>query len=177
MTKLIVLSGVPGSGKTTFAQKLEFFYRQNFPRNLEQAFNIVSSDEIRISITGTRSDLSRDDEVWDKFDSLPTELLHLHKENTITVLDATHVSAAKRLAIAKKYANCYDQFYLVQFQVDRDAVFKTNMGRGLFMPEKVLSGYCDSFEIVTDLEREIFNTILIWKRSYDKKIFNEILKS
>ena len=52
--KLIVLVGMPGSGKTTFAKNvLE-----------DEDVVIISSDEIRLRLTGDESDQSQNDEVF-----------------------------------------------------------------------------------------------------------------
>ena len=59
MKKLIILSAVPGSGKSTWAKK----YQSEHPNTY-----IISSDQIRFELTGVYQDFSRQKEVWEIFE-------------------------------------------------------------------------------------------------------------
>ena len=77
---LHALVGIPGSGKSTLAHTF--------------GCKIVSSDSIREELTGSESDLSRDNEVWNIFHlRVAITLLKGHD----VVADATHLSPCSRL--------------------------------------------------------------------------------
>ena len=56
MNRLIVLSGVPGSGKSHFTKELK--------KALNKHVYIISSDELRYKILGNQRDLSEDALIW-----------------------------------------------------------------------------------------------------------------
>ena len=60
MKQLIILSAVPGSGKSTWAKK----YQASHPNTY-----IISSDEIRFELTGQYQDFSKQKEVWEEFEN------------------------------------------------------------------------------------------------------------
>ena len=175
MTKLVILSGVPGSGKSTFADRLVRFYlmEKNCPN--PKAINVVSSDDIRVELTGTRSDLSKDVEVWDIFYQRPNEFLDRYHDETITILDATHISAAKRNDITTKYKNLYDEIILVQFFDDKEFIQEINRIRKYPIPDQALEYFCLNFEPATEKEKESFRVFSIRNRRYSRKIFEDIL--
>ena len=78
MKTLIVLSAMPGSGKSTWAKK----YSQEHPHTF-----IVSSDQIRYEITGQLSDFSRQNEVWELFSLRIHEYAKKYDDVTV-ILDA-----------------------------------------------------------------------------------------
>ena len=55
MKTLIILSAMPGSGKSTWAKN----YQSEHPHTL-----IISSDQIRYEITGSLTDFSKQNEEW-----------------------------------------------------------------------------------------------------------------
>ena len=87
MNRLIVLSGVPGSGKSYFSAALK--------RAIKKHVYIVSSDELRYNILGNQQDLSEDELVWKIYYSL-VEAYSIDK-NGIVILDATHSKKVYRL--------------------------------------------------------------------------------
>ena len=60
--RLIVLSGVPGSGKSTYCQAYKELYEVN---NIK--VNIVSSDEIRMELFGRYDSFESEKLVWEIF--------------------------------------------------------------------------------------------------------------
>ena len=60
MSKLVVLSGVPGSGKSYFSKLLR--------SRKEGHVYIISSDALRDLVTGSQRDLSEEDLMWKMLD-------------------------------------------------------------------------------------------------------------
>lgn len=176
MTKLFILSGVPGSGKSTFAKKLEYYYNKKSSQQTESPFNIVASDDLRVELTGDRQDMSRDEDVWKLFYQRPIDYLYKHHDRTITVLDATHISVQKRLEIAERYREDYDQIYIIQFQVEKDMVLEVNRIRKYSIPEAALISYCDNLECLSEEELQRFKCRMVWRRRYGDEFFKELLE-
>ena len=78
MKTLIVLSAMPGSGKSTWAKK----YQEEHPHTL-----IVSSDAIRYELTGQAQDFSKQKEVWELFSLRIHEYAKRYDDVTV-ILDA-----------------------------------------------------------------------------------------
>ena len=62
MNKLIILSGVPGSGKSYFSKTIKKLKNNHV--------YVVSSDELRKEITGSQSNLNEEELMWKIFYSL-----------------------------------------------------------------------------------------------------------
>ena len=78
MKTLIVLSAMPGSGKSTWANQ----YQKEHPHTL-----IVSSDQIRFELTGQTQDFSKQKEVWELFSLRIHEYAKMYDDVTV-ILDA-----------------------------------------------------------------------------------------
>lgn len=85
--KLYIMSGVPGSGKSTFANLY-------FPGAV-----YVSRDEIRFNLVKENEEyFSREDEVYDTFINKIKKALN---ENKDVIADATHLNQYSRLKLIK----------------------------------------------------------------------------
>ena len=98
MKTLIILSAMPGSGKSTWAKK----YSEEHPHTL-----IVSSDEIRFELTGQSQDFSKQKEVWELFSLRIHEYAKKYDDVTV-ILDALNDLNCLR----EKYVK--DNVYLVK---------------------------------------------------------------
>lgn len=81
----IMLMGIPGSGKSTWATQYVF--------KCDASFKIISSDDIRRQVTGSINDQSRNAEVWEVVLNQVQGALRAGKN---VILDATNTSAEKR---------------------------------------------------------------------------------
>lgn len=98
MKKLIIISGVPGSGKSTFIK--EHFTTDNAI--------IISRDEIRFGMLEDGEDyFAHEDEVWNEYVAQIKEAIKFGDKDI--VLDATHLNESSRskilLALGKLTAN------------------------------------------------------------------------
>ena len=119
MSKLIVLSGVPGSGKSYFCKTIK--------KIKESHVYIVSSDELRKEITGRQSNLNEDELMWKIFFSL-AKTYSLDKEGVV-ILDATHVSKKMRVDRNKKLKHLFEEVDLVMWNIDKQVVANQNLQR------------------------------------------------
>ena len=149
MNYLVVLSGVPGSGKSYFSSALR--------ENKERHVYVISSDQIRKDITGDQRDLSQDELVWKIFYSLVKT--YSDDQDGIVVLDATNAKKEYRLDNIKPFRDLYDNIDLVCFQIDKQLVLKQNKEREFPIPEDALLRLIDAFEVPDEEEKAFFNHI------------------
>ena len=104
MKTLIILSAMPGSGKSTWAKK----YQEEHPHTL-----IVSSDQIRYEITGSMQDFSKQKEVWELFSSRIHKYAKKYDDVTV-ILDALNDLNCLREKYVKENPE-FDRYELVVF--------------------------------------------------------------
>ena len=104
MKTLIILSAMPGSGKSTWAKK----YQEEHSHTL-----IVSSDQIRYELTGTTQDFSKQKEVWELFSSRIHEYAKRYDDVTV-ILDALNDLNCLREKYVKENPE-FDRYELVLF--------------------------------------------------------------
>ena len=104
MKTLIILSAMPGSGKSTWANK----YQEEHPHTL-----IVSSDQIRYELTGTTQDFSKQKEVWELFSLRIHEYAKRYDDVTV-ILDALNDLNSLREKYVKENPE-FDRYELVLF--------------------------------------------------------------
>ena len=118
MKTLIILSAMPGSGKSTWAKK----YKEEHPNTF-----VVSSDEIRFEITGTSQDFSRQKEVWELFS------LRIHEyakkcDDVTVILDALNDLNCLREKYVKENPE-FDRYELVLFPRTEEQIMFYNKQR------------------------------------------------
>ena len=145
MNHLIVLSGIPGSGKSYFSNALKM--------DKERHVYVISSDQIRKDITGDQRNLTQDPLVWKIFYSMVKT--YSDDKDGIVILDATNAKKEYRLDYIKPFKGLYDKVDLVCFQIDKDLVLKQNREREFPIPEEALLRLIEDFE-VPDAEEEAF---------------------
>ena len=104
MKTLIMLSAMPGSGKSTWAKK----YQEEHPHTL-----IVSSDEIRYEVTGQTQDFSKQAKVWELFSLRIHECAEKYDDVTV-ILDALNDLNSLREKYVKENPE-FDRYELVLF--------------------------------------------------------------
>ena len=104
MKTLIMLSAMPGSGKSTWAKK----YQEEHPHTL-----IVSSDEIRYEVTGQTQDFSKQGKVWELFSLRIHEYAEKYDDVTV-ILDALNDLNSLREKYVKENPE-FDRYELVLF--------------------------------------------------------------
>ena len=165
MNHLIVLSGVPGSGKSYFSTRLKMAVKKHV--------YIISSDELRLNILGNQQDLSEDVLIWKLFYSL-VKTYSLDKDG-IVILDATHSKKEYRLNNIAPFKKLYDQIDLVCFRLDKELVLEQNKDRENPIPKESLLKLIDQFEMPDEEERNFYDHLDIIKDHETDKIINRYL--
>ena len=151
MNKLIILSGVPGSGKSYFSKTIKKIKNSHV--------YVVSSDELRREITGSQSNLSEEMLMWKLFYSL-AKTYSLDKDGVV-ILDATHISSELRVDRNRRLKKYFDEVDLVMWNIDKEVVSNQNIDRDYPVPPEVLDKFFAKFELPNDDDREFFDKILM----------------
>ena len=150
MKTLIVLSAMPGSGKSTWAKK----YQEEHPHTL-----IVSSDQIRYELTGSTQDFSKQKEVWELFSLRIHEYANKYDDVTV-ILDALNDLNSLREKYVKENPE-FDRYELVLFPRTLEQVRHFNKQRDgqSIVPDDQLEMLINKWEQPSEEVVNLFNKI------------------
>ena len=117
MASLVLMMGVPGSGKTTYAKKMMGDYDIYVSRD-EIRFGLVKEDEPYFS---------KEDEVLQTFIRTINDALPIAQRYVIA--DATHLNMGSRAKILKNLHNKPDSVYVVYVAVSLQTALERNAQR------------------------------------------------
>lgn len=155
MNKLIVLSGVPGSGKSYFSKTVKKIKKAHV--------YVVSSDELRAEIGGSQSNLTNERLVWKMFYELAK--VYAKDSNGIVILDATNVTSQLRVDYNRDLAKLFDEVDLVMWNIPKDIVSNQNLQREYPIPPEAVDHFLEIFELPTEKDKEFFNKIIVIENS------------
>ena len=127
--KLIVLSGIPGSGKSTYCKYVDATDKRKVI--------VVSSDEIRKELTGKYANFSRDKEMWRILND-KIEFYGSREKDVIVIVDTTALSNKLRYKYVLNHGGWFDERELVVFKLPIERCIKQNYNRPQekWVPEK-----------------------------------------
>ncbi|MEG1313829.1 MAG: AAA family ATPase [Bacilli bacterium] len=148
MKHLIVLSAVPGAGKSTWASR----YKETHSDAI-----IVSSDDIRFELTGQYQDFSKQKLVWETVSSRVIELSNMN--NVTVILDAVIDLNYLRKQYAEVEGKDYDKKTLVVIVKPIETIEKTNKERNVekWVPDDILVKLYHKFELPTQEIIELYD--------------------
>ena len=156
---LIIVSGVPGSGKSTWV-------KQNYKMGRVIDF---SSDEIRKELTGSYTDFSKEKDKWHCMYTRAHIVLE-NFPNTDVVLDATYLSKNQRLKVVREFCEVADEICLVQFQISKELAKQQNSMRDRVVPEEVIDTMSEKFDPVDDEEARYYGSVIIMRDHGDMEV-------
>ena len=150
MKTLIVMSALPGSGKSTWAKKYAETHINTF---------ILSSDEIRFEVTNSYSDFSKQKKVWRIFNHRLKKLMRA-KDATI-ILDALNDTNEIRINYVKDF-NRFDKYILVYMNKEKTDLEYFNRQRPQYrwVPIDALKKLYLRFEPLNDEVRKYYDEII-----------------
>ena len=165
MKKLVVLSGVPGSGKSYFSKALKEIKTNHV--------YIVSSDSLRKEMLGSQRNLSKDETMWKIFFGLVEA--YSNDEDGIVILDSTNINSGHRIEIYNRFKNDFDEIYLISFILNKEVVAQQNKEREYPVPDYVLTMFMDKFEAPKEEEYSLFNKIYVVSNEQIDLLINDII--
>lgn len=137
MRTFILLSAVPGAGKSTWAEQYRLSHKHVF---------VVSSDELRKELTGAYQNFEHEKEMWDLFLHRINEYGAKYDDATV-IADATNLENKFRLFYADN-AIGFDKKILVVLKKPYDVVLRQNKQRNenKIVPEDVIERMWKTFE-------------------------------
>lgn len=127
MNTLFMMIGIPGSGKTTLANRLK-----------TEKCRVISSDEIRKEL-GCLTDMSRNKEVFNILRERLRDEIQLHD----VILDCTNITKSSR-AKTLEGLNCLK--VAIFLNKDIDTCKNNNRNRENIIPEGIIEGMHNSIE-------------------------------
>lgn len=146
MAKFIMLIGLPGSGKSTYATR----YKSKYPNTA-----VVSSDEIREELFGDVNDQTHNGEVFTTMLNRTREFL---KADIDVIYDATNINRKRRTNLLKELPDDTVKIAVI-FAVAFELCREQNENRSRQVPYEVLERMYKSFQVPS--HGEGFNKIEI----------------
>ena len=167
MNKLIVLSGVPGSGKSYISLLIK-------DRMKNGHVYVVSSDTLRTQIAGSQKNFDYEELMWNMYYEM-AKTYSLDKDG-IVILDSTNSRRMYRIDKIKPLKNLFGEIDLVTFELDKLTVMRQNMERDFPIPSDALERLIDEYEHVNEEDKEFFDNIFTIDDSYLNTVIDKIIK-
>ena len=151
MRTLIVLSALPGSGKSTWSEQYRLTHKH---------VKIVSSDAIRKELTGQYQDLTQEKKVWEIYYQRINQIFDDFDEVTV-IADSTNITDKYRLNLLEMCPN-YDRCVLVILKKKLDKILYQNHVRNeaKFVPEDAIKSMWKRWEDPSKEVRELFDEVI-----------------
>lgn len=160
MAKLILMVGLPGSGKTTFANTM-----------FDKEIIVLSSDGIRKELYGSESDQNHNDIVYKTlYERAVKNLLN----NKTVVIDSTNSSKENRKRALSHFLNMNITRTAIVINTDVETCIKQNAKRERIVEESVIIEFANAFSFPT--KDEGFDEIIFYKNKNGKFIYDKIIK-
>lgn len=158
MKTFILLSAVPGAGKSTWAEQYRLTHKNVY---------VVSSDEIRKELGGSYQFLEREADVWKIF--FDRILEYRDKDEDVTVIaDSTNVENKYRLIYGEKVTG-FDRKVLVVLKKPLEVVLRQNRERNeaKIVPDSVVEHFFKVFEEPSEQVIDMFDEYMVIYKWFD----------
>jgi len=152
MKTMVILSAIPGSGKSTWSRA----YAKAHPNT-----HIVASDEVRARVSGSPQNFSNEPLVWDTF--LHDLNSYAEEEGDVTVIaDATNLQNRYRRYYYESTPK-FDRHVLVLFNLPYEICLKQNKMREpeRIVPDKAMEYLHKEYEEPTQEILSLFDEVIV----------------
>ena len=158
MKTFILLSAVPGAGKSTWAEQYRLSHKH---------VKVVSSDEVRKEITGEYQNFEHEDEVWNKYFSLINDYAKENEEITV-IADSTNLRNKYRKIYLERVKG-FDRKVLIVFKKDLETLLRQNKQRAAhqIVPENILKEMFNGWEEPSDEIIDFFDEYIVIHKWFD----------
>lgn len=168
MATLILLSAIPGSGKSTWARE----YAAEHPKTY-----IVASDEVRERVSGGAQNFEHEALVWETF----LKELNVHAEDddeTTVIADATNLQNRYREYYCKQTPK-FKKHVLVLFDIPFEICMIQNKmrKRSRVVSDKAMESLRAEFEYPTQDVIDLYDEYTVINESYISKQAKNLLES
>ena len=153
MSKLVILVGVPGSGKSTFGK--EYANEHNLI--------VVSSDELRQTLFGDATNQEHNKVLFNIIDRIVDELL---RDGLSVLLDATNLSVWSRKRFIQKAERYLVHASALVIHTSLETAKRRNAARERVVPDSVIERMYKGLEMPTT--EEGFDEVIIINNDEDK---------
>lgn len=156
MKTLILLSAIPGSGKSTWAKAYQSTHENTF---------IIASDDVRARVAGKVNNFDKEPLVWETF---LAELRKYAKIEDVTVIaDATNLQNKYRRYYLENTPG-YDKHVLVLFNIPFEVCLEQNRTRhqDRIVPDEAMLSLQREFEEPTQEIIDLYDEYLVVDRSF-----------
>lgn len=167
MNKLVVLSAVPGSGKSYFSLLLK-------EKKKDGHLYVVSSDKLRAQVGGVQTNFSNEALIWEMYYDLAR--VYAKDKDGIVVLDSTNAKKEFRIDKVKPLKELFDEIDLVMFKLDKVTVMRQNLDRDYPIPTDALERLINNFEDISKEDEDFFDKIFIVNKRDLKPIIDKIVE-
>jgi predicted kinase len=161
MSKCIILTGIPGSGKTTYALGIQ---------SALEKVAIISSDDVRKSVTGSMVDGTKETLVWQEY---VKQVIKASENHDIVIADSTALTNELRLKRLADFRPYFEKVELVVLDIPFAVCWERNIARERKVPLNPMAGMFKLFEEPSEEVHQNFDSVIIvkeeekdtWKRS------------
>jgi predicted kinase len=133
LKRLVILVGVPGSGKTTLAQKL-----------IQRGYQWFNADSIREELWGDAGDQRDSDKVYEIFFQRLEKSL---AEGVDIVIDNTNINTRHRSPILQRAITAgYDDIQIWILDVPLEMCLQRNKSRERSLPDEIVVNYYNTLQ-------------------------------
>lgn len=164
MKTLMLLSAVPGSGKSTWAEQFKLLHKHVL---------IVSSDGIRRELTGKIQDFNHEEEVWKIYFNRIIEYRDKYDDVTV-IADSTNIYNKFRLLYPQQIPG-FDKKVLVMFRKPLEKTLELNKLRGKdrIVPEEAVRRMYENFEEPNEEVIETYDEIITVHKWFDMGVVKD----
>lgn len=159
MKTLILLSAIPGSGKSTWARE----YQATHPHT-----HIVASDDVRTRVSGSAQNFTKEALVWETF--LNDLNSFLDEEDCTVIADSTNLQNRYRKYYFEQ-TPAFDKHILVVFNIPYETCLKQNKMRfgERVVPDDAMKSLAEEFEVPTQEIIDLYDEYILIGNPFETK--------